>query len=118
MLIKIFVLCYSVLVAFIFLSIEYQARRHTRLRQEAWREAVGPSADWCPYPGELVTRYRTDQSSDRLAEILRVTVAKHRLSAMERGMTIRIRETVVPQSRRGPVEGRITFEVIAPPASC
>lgn len=107
---------YIALLGLVFFEDHLAERRRQRLREEAWNLAMDPPADWRPIPGEVLTRYRTNGSADRVAEILRATALKYTDAALAHNLTVEVRELVIPQ-QRGPVEGRITFEVVPLPAT-
>lgn len=107
---------YALILGLVFLQDWRATSRRDRLRLEASSAARGPSPNWRPVAGERVTLFRTNRSADLVAEILRATARKHAEVAREHGLTIQVQELEIPQ-RRGPVEGRITFEVVPVPTT-
>ena len=109
-------LAYLVLFGLVFLEDSRATSRRDRLRLEASRAARGPSPHWRPVAGERVILFRTNRSPDLVAEILRATARKYAEVASEYNLSVQVQELDIPQ-RRGPVEGRITFDVVAAPTT-
>lgn len=107
---------YILVLGLVFLDDVQAASRRDRLRLEASSAARGPSPNWRPVAGERVTLFRTNRSSDLVAEILRATARKYAEVARAHDLEVQVQELEIPQ-RRGPVEGRITFEIVPFPAT-
>ncbi len=110
------VLGYLVLLGLAFLEDSRALSRRDRLRLEASRAARRPSPNWRPVAGERITLFRTNRSPDLVAEILRATARNYAEVASEYNLLVQVQELEVPQ-RRGPVEGRLTFEVVSVPTT-